>query len=108
MNGPDFTHCGELIDWTSRAELDEHFAGAIDRALRERTFDIELARWAPDDPLAPQYEKWWTKQRAAVLVYAKTKAGDRVRVTVARRTDKGDGMVKCYLRANGTHVAAVA
>ena len=109
--GPDFTHCGRPVDWTDAAPLDDRFPAALELAYSQRGVDIELARWSPEDPLAKTYEGWWTGQRGAIRRFDATVARPAdTRLTISRRTDKGDGVAKCYVRVDRkrSRVRAVA
>jgi len=100
MTGPDFSHCGQPVEWTDQVPLDERFAAAIAVALLQPGVDIELAEWSTDDPLVTEYATWWERQRAAINRHLAATGQTPIgyRLVRARRTDKGDGMVKCYVR----------
>jgi len=96
--GPDLGRCGQIVEWTDRMGLCDEFRNAAARAAEMAEFDIELARWSVDDPLAGHYVAWWENQRAILRRYLKTQHKDGTGFIVTRRTDTGDGMVKCYMR----------
>lgn len=99
--GPDFARCGRPVDWTDAAPLDDRFPAAIDLAYAQRGVDIELCRWSPDDPLTEAYASWWTGQRAAIRRYnATTERPADTTLVIQRRTDRGDGQAKCYVRVD--------
>jgi len=105
--GPDFTHCGQPVDWADQAEIDARFGQAIEAALHTLNVDIELVRWSPDDPIQAEYLNWWNIQARALRREIAARKLDGVKVTIRRRTDS-DGITKCYLRFDRTRVKAVA
>lgn len=105
--GPDFTRCGQPVDWADQATIDERFGQAIEAALHTLNVDIELVRWSPDDPIQAEYLNWWTIQQRALRREIAGRHLDAVKVTIRRRTDS-DGITKCYLRFDRTRTVAVA
>lgn len=103
--GPDFTHCGRPIEWADQAPISAEFASAVMTARNNLNVEIELCRWSVDDTLTDEYANWWVKQRAAVRRHAgNLPNADQFRVTTHRRVDKGDGIVKCYIRFDRVRV----
>lgn len=102
MSGPDFTRCGSPVEWTDAATIDERFPSALALAHAQLGVDIELCRWSPDDPLAASFADWWTSQRGAIRRHLAAEGGTPrgTRLVVSRRTDKGDGLAKCYVRVD--------
>lgn len=96
--GPDLSRCGQVLEWSDRATLDEKFQQAAARAVEMMEFDIELCRWSVDDPLASSYVGWWNNQRAMLRRWLRAHLDESATFVVHRRTDTGDGMVKCYVR----------
>lgn len=105
--GPDFTRCGQPVDWADQAEVDERFAAAVEAALAALNVDIELVRWSPEDPLNGEYITWWNIQARALRRDIAGRHLDGVKPTIRRRTD-ADGIAKCYLRFDRQRVKAVA
>ena len=100
--GPDTSHCGEPIDWADRVGLSEQLRAAASSAMEWPEFDIELCRWSVDDILAGQYTQWWTNQRSLLRRHLRVTITDEsINFVVHRRTDLGDGFVKCYVRIEG-------
>lgn len=101
MNGPDFTYCGHPVEWTDAAPIDERFPGALALAYAQRGVDIELCRWSPDDPIVGEYTTWWNGQRMAIRRHETSNPPPvDCRLVISRRTDKGDGLTKCYVRVD--------
>ena len=110
MPGPDFTNCGNPVDWGDRQSLHDLFPAAISAAVAAPAVDIELARWNGDDPLAAEYKRWWTSQLDAIRRELATTPHIGLKPVISRRVDKGDGFTKCYIRFDRSRprVAAVA
>ena len=109
MNGPDFANLGKPVEWGDAAPIDERLAGAVEVARLNVGIDIELCRWSPDDPLADRFVSWWNHQRAAIRRHLTSTALDaNSRLVVSRRTDRSDGIVKCYLRVDRKRPRLVA
>lgn len=106
-NGPDLSHCGKPLIWSDQLPPEEDFVAAVGNAHGELGVEIELCRWSVDDPIAAEYAKWWERQRSALRRHIGTNYGGEVKATLARRTDKGDGFVKCYVRFNRIRPSAV-
>jgi hypothetical protein len=97
--GPDLNRCGQRVEWNDRANLDEQFIDAARKAVAEPEYEIELARWMPDDSLAQQYVSWWNNQRSLLRRWLHVElAGTGLTYVVHRRVDQGDGIMKCYVR----------
>lgn len=105
--GPDFSRCGQPVDWADQAEVDERFNAAVDAALAALNVDIELVRWSPDDPIAAEYVAWWNIQARALRREIASRDLAGIKATIRRRTD-ADGVTKCYLRFDRHRVKAVA
>lgn len=105
--GPDFTRCGQPVDWADQAEVDQRFAAAVEAALSALNVDIELVRWSPDDPIQAEYVTWWNVQARALRREITARHLDGIKVTIRRRTDS-DGITKCYLRCDRVRIKAVA
>lgn len=105
-NAPDFTHAGEFIDWGENPTLDERFVPLIEIARNNIGQDVELARWSPDEVLAPVFADWWATQRRAIVAYVGSVVG--LRVTPSRRTHKREGVAICYVRFNRKRMAVAA
>jgi len=102
MSGPDFTHCGQPVEWTDAAPIDDRFPAVLALAYAQPGVDIELCRWSPDEPVATAYVEWWNGQRGAIRRHLAAEGGSPVgtKLVVSRRTDKGDGLAKCYVRVD--------
>lgn len=98
VKGPDFTNCGNPVDWGDRQPIDDRFPAALIAALASPAIDIELAKWSKDDELSPEYTKWWTTQLDAIRREVATMAHSGLKPVISRRVDKGDGFTKCYIR----------
>ena len=97
--GPDFSNVGRPVEWGDAVPLDERFPAAIAAAYAHLGVDIELCQWSGDDVLAEHYVTWWNGQRSAIRRHVTaTPAPHGTRLVVSRRTDKSDGIVKCYVR----------
>ena len=105
--GPDFSRCGQPVDWADQADVDERFAEAVEAALATLNVDIELVRWSPEDPLHKEYVSWWNVQRLALRRDIARRHIDGIKPTIRRRIDV-DGIAKCYLRFDRQRVKAVA
>jgi hypothetical protein len=101
-NGPDYTHGGEFVDWGD-VPLDERFVPQIELARRNIGTDVELMRWSPDDPVLPEIERMWGKQRDAVRRHVGPLTG--MKLTTTSRTHKDLGMKIAYVRFNRTRLA---
>lgn len=105
-HGPDFTHGGEFVDWGGEGStIDEHFPPLIDVAGRNIATDVELVRWSPDDPAAPQIARWWAKQGHAIRRYVGPKPG--IKVTTRSRVHTDLGVKIGYVRFNRTRLAVL-
>lgn len=108
MSGPDFTNCGNPVNWADRCLIDDRFPPAIVRALATPSIDIELAKWEKDDPLSAEYTKWWTLQLDAIRREMARSTHTGLKPVISRRVDKGDGFTKCYVRFDRLRPRAVA
>jgi hypothetical protein len=106
MPGPDFTHGGQFIDWPDRTELDPHFPPHVEVARLNPGIDVELVRWSPDDPIAPQIQGWWVKQRTAIRRHVGPTPG--LKATIRSRRHSETGEMIGYVRFNRTRPVAVA
>ena len=104
--GPDLTHCGQVIEWQDRVTLDPKFIEAAAVALTHLEFEVELARWSPDDPIVSSIVAWWNGQRSMLRRHLAVQLHDsEMTFVVHRRTDQGDGMMKGYVRIEGGETA---
>jgi hypothetical protein len=103
MNGPDYSHSGEMIAWPDDAEMDERFSAVINLARAAIGTDFELFRWDPEDPVVAEIERMWVQQRAAIRRYVGPLEGMRVTTTV--RMHKELGLKLAYVRFNRKRLA---
>lgn len=104
LNGPDYSHGGEFIDWGD-APLDERFLPLIGLARRNMGQDVELERWSKEDPVVAQIVRDWGKQQDAVRRHVGALSG--LKMVVASRMHKDLGVMIGYVRFNRTRPVVV-